>query len=855
MGLSKHKIPFANMNARFLWAHLQLHSISDTDRVKFESDIISTLSQLPNTLQESYKAIHNRIQAMGQKARTVSTNALNWLIAAQRTLSIDEFIAAVSRTSAMTDDTISIQRLLDVCCGLVILDAEIGTFRFIHATAQEYFSSLDDFSKHRSHSTVVQRCLGTYLWGDFATDNLVGYSTCYWPIHYETLGDTDASTAINPGMLEFLTAEEHFEDWLDNLTDEILENLYMASGILATKLNATRSDPPSPLFLVCCFGIEEALKLPDMEFSTGLNQKNRDGYSALYLAARWGHTSLVRLLLDRGANFDSHGSKSGGPLQAAAFGGYLETVSLLIERGALLHSNPGSSNFSSPLQAAIASGREPIIQALLDGGFLLADQGQFDDAIQAASFKGYADIVQQLLDGKAGTFAPKEAHDPLQVALYGRKERRAKQLLSRCPDINAKQGYFGNALQAAIAGGKLSLVEAVVAAGAQLDQRGRFGYPTRAAAIRGRAEIIEFLIAKGADVNAGDGWVGGALEAAAAEGNVDVLIVLLRHGANIDASGGFFGDVLQAASFGGHEKAVVLLLANGAQINGRPSGHYPPSRFGNAIEAAAFAGHEAIVNLLHKNGARLESFDWPMVQCSRGSPKRGVLPEVHNESALSDFRSGMGPLTEAARQGNLSMVKLLLRLGARTDPYKDYWPLHIAAFRGHSKVVQYLLDNGAAVDGICSAFGTPLNAALEREQFELAELLLGHGANIDEQWGLRWGSGYSSSWGTALQVFSERGMANVVRFLLERHANINDQGGDNGSALQVACDTGQLDIVRLLVERGADIEAPGKSKGTAFEAAYAAGHLDIVRFLAESHCDIAPGLNCASEHGHLHVIR
>ena len=83
---------------------------------------------------------------------------------------------------------------------------------------------------------------------------------------------------------------------------------------------------------------------------------NADGVSLLMAAAASGHTPIIRLLLDAGA--DVHETWTGGwtPLARAAVSGSTEAVSLLLQRGAdasvPMQSAPGGSLLSLIRQQA-----------------------------------------------------------------------------------------------------------------------------------------------------------------------------------------------------------------------------------------------------------------------------------------------------------------------------------------------------------------------------------------------------------------------------------------------------------------------------------------------------------------------
>jgi ankyrin repeat domain-containing protein 50 len=77
---------------------------------------------------------------------------------------------------------------------------------------------------------------------------------------------------------------------------------------------------------------------------------------------------------------------------------------------------------------------------------------------------------------------------------------------------------------------------------------------------------------------------------------------------------------------------------------------------------------------------------------------------------------GRSPLHVAAWQGHTAMVDLLLRYGADVNVVdrEQRTPLQSAAWQGHESVVWLLLKNGARVDQPCSQGATPLSIGKER---------------------------------------------------------------------------------------------------------------------------------------------
>jgi ankyrin repeat protein len=128
-------------------------------------------------------------------------------------------------------------------------------------------------------------------------------------------------------------------------------------------------DEPN-VFEAAAFGREERVE-ELLESDPGLARSfSGDGFTALHLAAFFGHAEALRLLLDAGADPNAVGtSEQIGPVQplhSAAATGRLECARLLLERGADVNARQGGG--FTALHAAAASSDGELARLLLAAG-------------------------------------------------------------------------------------------------------------------------------------------------------------------------------------------------------------------------------------------------------------------------------------------------------------------------------------------------------------------------------------------------------------------------------------------------------------------------------------------------------
>jgi ankyrin repeat protein len=187
---------------------------------------------------------------------------------------------------------------------------------------------------------------------------------------------------------------------------------------------------------------------------------------------------------------------------------------------------------------------------------------------------------------------------------------------------------------------------------------------------------------------------GEALVKAALAGNINEVTRLLGKKADINYVNKWIID--------GEEVAQTPLTA---AIGGGHANLAEPCMGWTALFCASCQGNRNLVELLMSKGAkhdvRNHDGSTPLHLVAVGGHKEAVAclldlgADINNEAT----HSGMTPLMIAANEGRLETVKLLVHKGADLKKRSSgLTALDMAAFKGHDKVVDFLINAGARFD-------------------------------------------------------------------------------------------------------------------------------------------------------------
>lgn len=524
------------------------------------------------------------------------------------------------------------------------------------------------------------------------------------------------------------------------------------------------------------------------------------------LAAAWRNkeSAVLQLVLDNGGDPDAIGPNGTALHWVAAENSH--SVQLLIDAGADVNKRVQETIANTPLHS-VGNNVDSAVRLLSAGADPSLLNANGDTPLQRAEQLGHDDVANLLRRHTPAAVAQRRELAPTHefaIAVGGLELDRVRQLISEDP----------------------TLVDADVQGNASID--GTWGYgrdrsPERedatARAVHFAAyrhpELMQLLIDHGADVDAlgyegNYGWAP-PLVLACWEGDAQVVRILLEAGANPNLPAVPGGSALQSAINHYDDDKIQLLLQHGARHD--------------IFSAAAVGDLEEVKRLLEEDSFLLHRQDLRRRRTPLGWAiyherphivdyllEIGVRPQPHeliSLGRLDEIRQAVAedpefvhrrddgygdgadpPLLWAVQAGHLEVARFLLQAGA--DPNQlGRWESPLRLAYDDVKMARLLIDAGADINGSVFPGWTILASTVHRRGYDVAELLLERGADID---GLGGDAGPRKGWGlTPLQTVvrqcsdpsSVEDAIHMMTFLLDRGADINAMSRDGQTALDL----------------------------------------------------------------------
>ncbi|KAL6059479.1 Lateral signaling target protein 2 [Balamuthia mandrillaris] len=200
------------------------------------------------------------------------------------------------------------------------------------------------------------------------------------------------------------------------------------------------------------------------------------------------------------------------------------------------------------------------------------------------------------------------------------------------------------------------------------------------------------------------------------------------------------------------------------------------------------------------------------IACAKGyTPMVKLLLEYGADAEKEDSEQGCGPIHVAADKGHTDIIDLLLErlpsLLHKTSSKGDMTALHHAAACGHLHTVRRLLELGADPNAANRPGNTPLIMAASSGHEEVVSLLIEKGADVNKHCHR---DGF-----TALHSAACFGYPAIAKRLLSAGAELNATFDPFlHTPLHLASAKGQLEMVQLLLDYGAEVNAKNKPGST-----------------------------------------
>jgi ankyrin repeat protein len=684
----------------FRWVYCQL----DMLRHCFPPSVRRVLDELPEALDGTYERILMEIKLPN---RNQAHHLFQCLAVAIRPLRVEE-VAEVLAVDFDTDGAtpkLNVHRrwedpeqaVLSACSSLVTIVDIDGSrvVNFTHFSVLEFLTSSRlatssgrvssyHISFEPAHTILAQACLSVLLVLDL---NNIGH---------------------------FPFAEYAAKHWVDHARfEDVTSHIQKEMELLF--------DPENPHFAnwVSVYNVDEPSGSPPLPHPT------RPNAAPLYYAALCGFESLVKRLM-RPMNVDARGGHHERAIQAALYKGHLSIVRLLIDCGADIYSLDVKG--SSLLHIAAQTGDPEAVSLLIEcGADVNARDGERSTALHIASGNEHLDVVQFLLD-RGAEVSPKDNHGstPLHLASAKGNNTIAGLLMDHGADLGALDNAGSTPLNLASAHGNFAAVQFLLDHGAMIHIQDNCGStPLHLASAMGYNAVARLLMEHGADPSVMDNTGSTPLHLASVHGNFDVVQSLLDHGAEIHPLDKHGSTPLHLASAKGNNTIAGLLMDRGADLGALDNTGSTP------LHLASAHGNFDVVDVLIRRGASVDACDsknsTPLHLASTMGNRTVVRSLLeHGANMVTPGEKGNTPLHVASRHGSFDVVKLLLERGAQPNAQNDEGrtPLHIASQEGAVDVVQCLLAAGANVNVRDHSDKTPRDVTSNNSK--VVRLLTGH---------------------------------------------------------------------------------------------------------------------------------
>ena len=230
----------------------------------------------------------------------------------------------------------------------------------------------------------------------------------------------------------------------------------------------------------------------------------------------------------------------------------------------------------------------------------------------------------------------------------------------------------------------------------------------------------------------------------------------------------------------------------------------------------------------------------------------------HLEAAtqlMNDVVTSPEALSIAARHGNTELVRqLIYKDDLKVSDTGGLSPFHVAALRGHTAVIDILLETSPIPKAVKTSEDTPFSLAVKGGQLAAFQRLLGADSTV----ALTDNTEFS-----LLHLAAREGHLEIVRELIQLGADNNAIGVDRSTPLILAAERGHVALVKYLIDNlRSDMKAANKAGSCAVHVAAMRGHVQVLEQLHKAGADIqlkdqenCQPIHLAVQGGHLRAAK
>lgn len=587
----------------FLWVALACRELSKPSVLSVNTE--EMLSQLPAEITPLYTRIMDQVLASGDEKSTIYIKAiLQAMIAAFRPLMLPELAVAAGLPKQYHHNIHVLGEYVEQCGSMVTVRKRQA--HFVHLSAKTYLRQAQ-FIHLTASAHILENGRGSIVSHDLRAEHRNIAVHCFQYVCNEMQRSShsrDPSPSISKirktsdaakrekGNIALLEYPMLF--WMDHArdaSDDITERFDINEGFFHTdsaereiwfsaywaRTHAGGENSPGAftgLHLAAYAGLSWLLlKLLDSDYASDIHARDSLGNQPLLWAAKNGHDSAVRLLLERGAHVATRNNEGVTALYWTARNGHALIVQQLLDKGA--DCRPRDMLGWTPLHRAASNGHTGVARVLLENNAdIEVTDGTKWTVLMRAATSGNVEIIELLLSKNASTVTKDtKGCTPMHHAAWN---------------------------------GHLPIVKLLLEQGTDFEVRDNVGWTVlHHAAWKGDEKIVRYLLKNGANVNsrADNGWT--ALHQASWNGHTAAAGRLLKGGANPNETDDEGETALHQAAWRGHFFVIKLLLEEDADLGLK-------DRTGQrALHHAASNGSGAVVQLLLDEGAdpRVEDND------------------------------------------------------------------------------------------------------------------------------------------------------------------------------------------------------------------------------------------------------